>query len=95
MLKSTESPQRIESVWSLITKLPVNQARKDNLKHLDLVRQTTDKTNVWSELLDTSTLFKLLYSLKIIEEFTKEEQWVNEFINLQGFNHLTQCLVNQ
>ena len=82
MLKSTESPQRIESVWSLITKLPVNQARKDNLKHLDLVRQTTDKAAAWNQLLDTSTLFKLLYSLKIIEEFTKDEQWVNEFINL-------------
>ena len=82
MLKSTESPQRIESVWSLITKLPVNQARKDNLKHLDLVRQMTDKAVAWNQLLDTSTLFKLLYSLKIIEEFIKDEQWVNEFINL-------------
>lgn len=62
--------------------LPHNKARKDNLRTLELIRKAENKSDAWNELFDTSTLFKLLYSLKITDEFTKDENWVNEFITL-------------
>lgn len=87
----------VEPVWELLQKLPVNEKL-----HKD-IRQLQGIESGWNGLLDSKSTHKLLYSLKIIEDFNKIaadneaaqkelEQWKRKFVAQGGFQHLLSIL---
>jgi len=63
-LLAKSSQKLVEPVWELLQKLPVNHKLHDNIKKLKGAQES------WDSLLDSSSVHKLLYSLKIIEGLT-------------------------
>jgi hypothetical protein len=89
-------------VWDLLMKLPTNQRSLDQLRLLQSSTEEPHKTN-WSELLDARSLFKLLYSLQIVESLMLQEnptdksqlnQWCLRFVQRGGVPYLFQILMN-
>jgi hypothetical protein len=89
-------------VWDLLMKLPTNQRNLEQLRRLQTSTDVSNRTN-WNELLDSSSLFKLLYSLQIIESLMYQEnptdktqlnEWCRQFVERGGVLHLLQILLN-
>jgi len=72
-------------VWSLLMKLPTNVALKSKLFEL------TPETD-WSSLLSTTNVYKLCYSLQIIDVISRtrdiNEEWMSNFIKFGGLEYL-------
>ena len=82
--------------WDLIVKLPTNP-------HVYNQIMTIDESFNWSEFLDITSYYKLLYNLQIIEFFMQDLQSENyeqrkalkvKFINTGGFETLFSILLN-
>ncbi len=69
-LLSAEKSSNIELVWELLDKLPTNPKIKNQLYELKLVAE--DKSQ-WDKLLDSKNIHRLLYCLKIVQEFSRHE----------------------
>jgi flagellin-specific chaperone FliS len=70
MLK-TAPLQDLDSIYDLFTKLPVNENLRNDFKNLDKVSGTKSpeqKQAAWSELLDPSSTFRLMYCISIIKD---------------------------
>mmetsp|Transcript_9591 Transcript_9591/g.9231 ORF Transcript_9591/g.9231 Transcript_9591/m.9231 type:complete len:440 (+) Transcript_9591:490-1809(+) len=89
----------IEQTWDLLTKLPVNAKLQEELKELSLV---ANDPSGWSQILDSSSTFKLLYSLKIVNSLNQNAKqndpatiyWRALFVKLGGFKHLLNTFLN-
>lgn len=56
----------------------------NNIANLELKDE-----NSWGELIDESSLYKLLYSLQIVDKLLQvESDWQNSFLVMRGFHHL-------
>jgi hypothetical protein len=66
-------------------KLPLNKELLENLRVLNIESNNNEN---WSALLDGQSLHKLLYSLKIVKDLMKDEEWKSKFLNLGGIHHL-------
>lgn len=89
--------------WNLLTQIPVNKELYSNIKKLN-IRESSD----WNKIMDSESMFKLLYSLQIInslicspdsDQIDENEQqerfeWRLKFINTGGFDHLLSILIN-
>ena len=42
----------------------------------------------WDKLLDSNSLHKLLYSLKIVKKLKEEKEWIKKFIERGGITHI-------
>ena len=90
--------------WNLLTQIPVNKKLYHNIKNLNI-----NKKEDWNALIDSQNMYKCLYSLQIINslicspdsesieesELQERYEWRLRFINLGGFEHLTNILVTQ
>jgi len=89
-------------IWNLLNKIPVNQYMFENIKKLNIVNQED-----WDRLLDSSCMYKLLYSLQIVnsfvsgsesnsspEEVEERQAWRTKFLELGGFEHLYNILMS-
>ncbi|CAG9317591.1 USP34_6 [Blepharisma stoltei] len=71
--------------WNLLTALPINEKIKIQIKELE---QTLP------ELLDSSSLYKLLYTLIIIEQLISDEEWMQKFQKAGGLPYLIDIYLN-
>lgn len=90
--------------WNLLTQIPVNKKLYSNIKKLDI-----NKQDDWNALMDSKNMYKLLYSLQIINslicspdndsieesELLERYEWRLKFLNLGGFEHLLKILLSQ
>lgn len=77
-------------VWDLLMELPTNESLLNQISQFD------DNVN-WATLLDTENVFKLFYSLQIIESLVKEtndkaQKWSERFKATGGVKHLFRIL---
>lgn len=106
MLK-TDKPELLLPVWDLIQRLPVNTLILNNVKELPQVKAARDNGDseelaaAWTAMFDPSSIYKLLYCLRIVkdnflpeteDDEMKEENektaWKDQFMQLGGFQHL-------
>ncbi|KAL6065920.1 USP domain-containing protein [Balamuthia mandrillaris] len=89
-----------EQVWELLNLLPSNKKIVDKL-------QSIDKDVDWNVLLDRQFIFKLIYTLQVVERLITEtpegsvasgakrnEAWCNRFVELGGGKYLVDMLMN-
>lgn len=90
--------------WNLLTQIPVNKKLYSNIKELNIKKDTD-----WNSLMDPQNMYKLLYSLQIINslicspdtenliesELQERYEWRLRFLKLGGFEHLIKILLNQ
>ena len=83
-----------EKVWALLSGLPFNPEMKSRLHKID-------ESTVWEDFIVTSSPFKLLYSLQIIDSIIsdntdKETQavWYEKFINSSGVKLIFDTFLN-
>jgi ubiquitin carboxyl-terminal hydrolase 34 len=89
-------------VWDLLMKLPTNQHSLEQLRRLQTSAVQPNRPN-WNELLDSRSLFKLLYSLQIVESLMFQEksatdknqlnEWCTQFVQSGGVPYLLQILL--
>ncbi|CAG9332998.1 unnamed protein product [Blepharisma stoltei] len=93
-------------IWILLNKIPVNQEMYEGIKTLKVHIETAEAD--WNSLLDKSCMYKLLYSLQIVnsfillpedstqthEEIEERQSWRAKFLDLGGFHHLYSILMN-
>lgn len=84
-LLSNDEDYDVENIWKLLMKLP-----QDEVPTAKLIQQLEieDDENAWDDLIDGSSLHKLLYSLQIINKLQFDEEWQNKFLVMGGINHL-------
>lgn len=76
-------------ILNLLSKIPVNEQILEELKSLEF-------RNDWNNLLDSRCVFKLLYSLQIVDSIIRQEDselWRNRFLSLGGVKHIYQILI--
>ena len=75
----------VENIWKLLMKLPQDEMpAAKRIENLELKDE-----NSWEELIDGSSLHKLLYSLQIVNRLLQiESDWQNSFLVMRGFHHL-------
>jgi hypothetical protein len=90
--------------WNLLTQIPVNKKLYSNIKKLNI-----NKQDDWNALMDSQNMYKLLYSLQIINslicspdnesieesELQERYEWRIKFLKLGGFEHLLKILLSQ
>lgn len=90
--------------WNLLTQIPVNKKLYSNIKKLDI-----SKKEDWNALMDPLNMYKLLYSLQIINslicspdndnvddvELQERYEWRLRFLKQGGFEHLVTILLSQ
>ena len=90
--------------WNLLTQIPVNKKLYSNIMKLNI-----NKKEDWNALMDSQNMYKLLYSLQIINslicspdkdtveesELQERYEWRLKFLKLGGFEHLTTILISQ
>lgn len=75
----------VENIWKLLMKLPQDEVPA--AKRIDSLELQDE--NSWGELIDESSLYKLLYSLQIVDKLLQAEgDWQNSFLVMRGFHHL-------
>lgn len=80
-------------IWTLLNKIPVNQEMYDNIKNLKI-------ENDWNSLLDSTYMYKLLYSLQIVNSLLAQEdhmesiKWKAKFVEISGFSHIYKILMD-
>jgi len=84
-LLSNDEDYDVENLWKLLMKLPQDEVpAAKKLEKLDI-----NSNEDWDELIDGSSLHKLLYALQIINKFQyPESQWKKKFLALNGYHHL-------
>ncbi len=65
---SADNSEVVSQVWALLQRLPTNPTLKHELVSLEVV-QTPEPD--WNRLLDSRSVYKLLYSLQIIESLAE------------------------
>ena len=89
--------------WNLLTQIPVNKELYRRIRTLD-----KDDIKDWDKIMDSENMYKLLYSLQIINSFIcspdndqigeaelqERYEWRLKFIRLGGLDHLLNILVN-
>jgi hypothetical protein len=84
-LLSNDEEYEVESIWKLLMKLPQNEV--PTAKRIQTL-EMEDESN-WDELIDGSSLQKLLYSLQIVSKLLlTESEWQNKFLVMGGVTHL-------
>lgn len=88
MLK-TAAVNKLDSLYDLFVKLPVNQTLKDSFVTLQKVKDASTpeaRAKAWTELLDPTSMFRLLYCVQIITGIiAKDDKWLEGFIQAGGF----------
>ena len=84
-----------ELVWDLIGRLTTNEGIYRSLRLLDNGAKVPD----WPRLIDTTSVFRLLYSLQILNSFLETSQldqwqWQQSFIERGGFAYLMAIFLN-
>ena len=88
--------------WALLTQIPVNKRLYENIRALNI-----DEPAQWDEILDPRNIYKLLYSLQILNslicspdsdalsegEIQERLEWRLRFIEKGGFEHLFRILI--
>lgn len=77
-------------IWLLLSKIPVNEQIYSDMKNLEF-------SGDWNTLLDSRCIFKLLYSLQIVNSIITSaecEDWKNRFLELGGLSHVYSILTN-
>jgi hypothetical protein len=88
--------------WNLLTQIPVNKKLYKSIKDLE-IKEEKD----WDALMDSENMYKLLYSLQIINslicspdndqidetELQERYEWRLKFLRLGGFDHLLRILL--
>lgn len=96
-----------QQVWDIVTHLPTNQRILHDLKQLDEQKLSDSAGAIeifWSHLLDPSSVFRALYTLRIIaslipaasdppEKIAEKKQWCRRFYYAGGFHHLFALLI--
>eukprot|EP00124_Ichthyophonus_hoferi_P001426 Ihof_evm2s74 gene=Ihof_evmTU2s74 len=79
-------------IWNLLLLLPTSRHLQGGLK--DVGRQLgTTETPPWSDLIDSSSPYSLLYSLQIVNSLVKNSIWRDEFQARGGVQHLLNILL--
>lgn len=75
----------VENIWRLLMKLPQDEVpTAKRIESLELAAEDS-----WDDLIDGSSLHKLLYSLQIVNKLLQaESDWQNSFLVMRGFHHL-------
>ena len=96
MLK-TSQVSKLDSIYDLFVKLPVNKTLKESFVSLQKVKEAQNPESVaqaWTELLDPTSMFRLLYCVQIINsQISNDESWLQNFIDAGGFHQLIKCVV--
>jgi len=82
-------------VWELLLGMPTSQDMMDNIRSFYFSTTTAN----WNELFDTKSIFKLLYSLQIVDailfplddldlNLSFRSNWCLTFLQRQGLSHL-------
>eukprot|EP01105_Mastigella_eilhardi_P014361 TRINITY_DN3272_c0_g1_i6.p1 TRINITY_DN3272_c0_g1~~TRINITY_DN3272_c0_g1_i6.p1 ORF type:complete len:2846 (+),score=628.82 TRINITY_DN3272_c0_g1_i6:898-8538(+) len=100
LLSDVDDPTIGQLIWELLCMLPTNQRLSQELS--DIATKAGDPQ--WDQLLDSRSLFKLLYSLEIVESFlapspdpteeTRRSTWRAYFLQHGGLRHvcaITKC----
>ena len=77
-------------IWLLLSKIPVNERIYSDMKNLEF-------TGDWNSLLDSRCIFKLLYSLQIVNSIILSEDcedWKQRFYEKGGLDHVYTILTN-
>lgn len=84
-LLSNDEEFDVENIWKLLMKLP--QDENPTAKKIEnLALESEDN---WNDLIDGTSLHKLLYSLQIVGSLMRNgPEWQAQFLNLKGFHHL-------
>ncbi len=101
LLLSKESAPYVDSVWELLMLLPPNQKMKSDLETLNL---PTTGSEGWNSLLDSGSVHKFFYSLRIVEKLMTPEEpqttepkgknkWLEQFAKKGGVAHLFSALL--
>lgn len=94
-----------EKVWKLLNEIPVNQEMMESIRTLRIPEGYNEPQ--WDSLLDPTCMYKLLYTLQIVnsfitptdhtptpQELQDRQHWRTRFLELGGFNHLYNVLLN-
>ena len=85
-LLSNDTDYDVENIWKLLMKLP--QDEMPTAKKIQKLDDGNDSV-AWEELIDGSSLHKLLYSLQIVNELLQSQnQWQDKFLVMGGVHHL-------
>jgi hypothetical protein len=90
--------------WNLLNQIPVNKNLYSNIKNLNI-----ENKQDWNLLMDPNNMYKLLYSLQIINslicspdtesidesELQERYEWRIKFLHLGGLDHLVNILLGQ
>lgn len=80
----TSAAEKLDQLYALFQKLPVNKTLKESFESLQQVKESNNQ-EAWSELLDPTSMFKLLYCVQIISGLTQDAAWLQTFIQYGGF----------
>ncbi|CDW85633.1 ubiquitin carboxyl-terminal hydrolase family protein [Stylonychia lemnae] len=90
--------------WNLLIQIPVNKQLMSNIRNLSIVQQGYSEN--WCHIIDSSNVYKMLYSLQIVNSFIsvnneklseaeiqERYEWRERFLDLGGFDHLYSILI--
>lgn len=98
MLK-TSAVSKLDSLYDLFVRLPVNLTLRDSFQSLQKVRDADSnesRAQAWTELLDPTSMFRLLYCVQIISGIIAKDEnnvWLESFIQVGGFHQLIKCII--
>jgi len=104
ILLSKEGTAYVDSVWELLSTLPSNQKMLSEITALEKV--DVKKLDAWNSLLDSTSTYKLLYSLQIVQRIVTPQEaesaetektrkaWIGDFIKKGGVSHVYFALLN-
>lgn len=95
------------AAWNLLIQIPVNKQLLNQIRTLKVVSvDVPNKTNLWCQIVDPQNVYKMLYSLQIVnslisqsndqlseQESKEREEWRLKFLELGGFDHLYTILI--
>lgn len=84
-LLSNDEDYDVENIWKLLMKLPQDEVpTAKKIEKLEI-----ESEDDWNELVDGSSLHKLLYSLQIVTKYLQSgEDWQSHFLVMRGYHHL-------
>jgi len=83
-LLSNDEDFDVENIWKLLMKLP-----QDEVPTAKKIERLDTENDSWHDLIDGSSLHKLLYSLQIVSRLAQiEPEWETKFLVMGGINHL-------
>jgi hypothetical protein len=89
-LLSNDEDYDVENIWKLLMKLP--QDEMPTAKKIEKLDINSDED--WVDLIDGSSLHKLLYSLQIVNKFELPgSDWQRNFLIMRGYHHLFKTML--